>query len=69
MLFPKAKMGYTPTYQGDKTDEGWLVLDIGNMELEGVTKIYIDLRDIDAVKERKTKESKESDNVRRLLGG
>ncbi len=69
MQFPKEKMSFTSTYKGEKTDEGWLVLDIGNMELEGVTKIEVDLRDIDEVKKRKGKESDALDEARRLLGG
>lgn len=69
MQFPKEKMSFTSSYKGEKTDEGWLVLDIGNMELEGVTKLEIDLRDVETVKQRKGKESDALDDARRLLGG
>ncbi len=69
MLVPKEKMDHASTYRGDKSDDGWLVINIGNMELEGVTKLYIDLRDIDAVKQRKTNESDALDKAKRLLGG
>ena len=69
MLFPKEKMSHTPLYQGNKSEKGWLVLNIGNMELEGVNKIYIDLRDVDWVKERSYKESSALDAAKKLLGG
>ena len=69
MLFPKEKMDHTSTYQGNKSEEGWLVLNIGNMELEGVTKIYIDLNDVDVVKKKATKGVEALDKAKRLLGG
>lgn len=69
MLFPKQKMSHTTSYQGNKSDEGWLILNVGNMELDGVNKIYIDLRDVEEVKERAAKESEALERARRLLGG
>ncbi|HUV03616.1 MAG TPA: hypothetical protein VMX94_00745 [Armatimonadota bacterium] len=69
MLFPKERMGHTSTYQGNKSEEGWLILSIGNMELEGVNKVFIDLRDVEEVKERAAKESEALGKAKRLLGG
>ena len=69
MLFPKTKMGHTSTYQGNESEEGWLILNIGNVELEGVNKIYIDLRDVEEVRERKSKESDALNRAKRLLSG
>lgn len=69
MLFPKEKMSHTSIYQGNKSDEGWLILNIGNMELEGVNKILIDLRDLDEIKRRAQKESDALSEAKRLLGG
>lgn len=69
MLFPNKKIGFTSTYQGNKSDDGWLILDIGNMELEGVTKLYIDLRDVDEIKARGAKGSESASELRKLLGG
>jgi hypothetical protein len=69
MLFPKEKIGHTTSYQGNKSEDGWLVLNIGNMELEGVTKVYIDLRDVGEIKARASKESDALDRAKRLLGG
>ncbi|MBP6963649.1 MAG: hypothetical protein KBC96_04495 [Armatimonadetes bacterium] len=69
MQFPKEKMSFTSSYKGEKSEQGWLVLDIGNVELEGVTKIEIDLQDVETVKKRKSTESDALDDARRLLGG
>jgi len=69
MLFPKTKIDYSSTYQGRLSNEGWLILDIGNMELEGVTKIYLDLRDVDEIKAKKNRASDSASDAKRLLGG
>lgn len=69
MLFPKEKMSHVSIYAGNKSEEGWLVLNIGNMELEGVSKIYIDLRDVEGVKERSSREADALEQAKRLLGG
>ena len=69
MLFPKSKMSHTSTYQGNVSDEGWLILSIGNVELEGVTKIYIDLQDLQEIKQKSAKESDALNKAKKLLGG
>ena len=69
MLFPKEKISHTGLYQGNKSDEGWLILNIGNVELDGVSKIYIDLNDIDSIKKKAEKESEALRKTRMLLVG
>lgn len=69
MLFPKNKMGHTTSYQGNKSEDGWLILDIGNLELEGVTKVYIDMRDVGEIKSKKSKGDDALSKAKRLLGG
>ena len=69
MLFPKEKIGHTTSFEGNKSDEGWLILNIGNVELEGVNKVYIDLRDVGEIKKRAAKESDALDRAKRLLSG
>lgn len=69
MLFPKEKMKYASSYQGKSSDEGWLVLDIGGLELDGVTRVYIDLHDVEVVKQKKGKAADALDKTKRLLGG
>lgn len=69
MLFPKTKMSHTGTYQGNVSEDGWLILNIGNVELEGVTKIYIDLQDLNEIKGKAAKESEALNKAKKLLGG
>ncbi|HEY3298599.1 MAG TPA: hypothetical protein VGK34_08095 [Armatimonadota bacterium] len=69
MLFPKSKLSHTSLYQGNKSDDGWLILDIGNMELEGVTKLYIDLREVGEIKDKSSRKSESVSDLKRLLGG
>jgi len=69
LKFPKEKISFTSTYEGKSSEAGWLVLDITAMDLEGVGKIYIDLADVAAVKERRQKETDALEQAKKLLGG
>ena len=69
MDFPKQKMRFTSTHGGDRSEDGWLVLDVRNVDLEGVGQIYISLAD---VRELKAKGDQRADLLRQarsLLGG
>jgi hypothetical protein len=46
MLFPKNRLSLTKTYQGKTDAQGWLVLDLSAIELEGVKKIYLPIEDV-----------------------
>lgn len=62
-------MRFTTTHGGDRSEEGWLVLDVRNVDLEGVSQIVIRLAD---VRELKAKGDQQPDLLRRarsLLGG
>ncbi|MCL6588681.1 MAG: hypothetical protein K6U80_01875 [Firmicutes bacterium] len=69
MLFPKDKMSYTSVYEGKKSDEGWLVLNIAGIDLEGVSKIFVDLSDVEEIKTKKLKAQEALEEARRLLSG
>jgi len=69
MLLSRDKIGYTTTYQGQTSEAGWLVLNIANLDLEGVSKIYIDLRDVEEIRAGKSKESEALEKAKKLLGG
>src|SRR5438045_2343966 len=58
MDFPKQKMRFTSTHGSDRSEEGWLVLDIRNVDLEGVSQIYVSLAD---VRELKAKGDQQAD--------
>ncbi len=67
MIFPKDKIGHSYVYQGNKSEEGWLILNIGNVELDGVNKIYIALDDVQSIKDKASKQSDESQRIRELF--
>lgn len=57
MLFPKDKMQIAATFQGKTSDEGWLVLNIGKIDVEGVDRLYIDLSDVHKLQTQKDEQS------------
>ncbi len=52
MLFPKNKLRFTTLYQGETDPEGWLILDLANMDLDGINKVYIALPDVQGAKNK-----------------
>jgi len=50
MNFPRQKMRFTTTHGGDRSEEGWLVLDVRNVDLEGVSQIFISLAEVRELK-------------------
>lgn len=68
MLFPSQKLKYTRSYQGKTEPEGWLVLDIAGVDLDGVTKIYIPYGDVQSVHDRGDVASNRLQQARALLG-
>jgi len=69
MEFPKEHLGYSDTHGSKPSDNGWLILDVRTLDMEGVTKVYVNLDDVEAVKERKAQSESEADRLRKLLGG
>jgi hypothetical protein len=69
MDFPKQKMRFTSTHGGDRYEEGWLVLDIRNVDLEGVGQIYISLADVSELKAKGDQQVDLLRQARSLLGG
>jgi hypothetical protein len=68
MDFPKQKLRFTSTHGGDRSAEGWLVLDIRNVDLEGVSQIYINLVDVRELKARGDQQADLLKQARSLLG-
>lgn len=69
MDFPKDKLDYTTTHRAETSSGGWLILNVHNIDLDGVNKIYINLDDVESVKQRRAKSESEAERVKRLLGG
>lgn len=69
MDLPKEKIGFLKSHRGEVTPEGWLVLDVANLDLDAVTKIYVDMRDVEAARIRGDEEAEQLRKARELLGG
>ena len=69
MNFPKTKMQFTSTHGGSPSVQGWLVLDIANMDLDGVHKIYVSLEDVDRLRAAGDLQQERLRKARELLGG
>jgi hypothetical protein len=69
MDFPKQKMRFTTTHGGDQSEDGWLVLDVKNVDLDGVSQIVISLADVRELKAKGDQQEELLKRARSLLGG
>jgi hypothetical protein len=69
MLFPKNRMRLTDTYQGKSDPEGWIMLDLKGFDLEGATKLYLSLADIQKLRAGGDVQAAKLAQARALLGG
>ncbi len=69
MDFPKQKMRFTSAHGDDRSEEGWLVLDVRNVDLDGVTEIVICLADVRDLKAKGDQQVDRLAQLRNLLGG
>lgn len=51
MLFPKSRMRFTTSFQGKTEPEGWITLELTGADLEGVSKLYLSMEDIQKLKQ------------------
>lgn len=69
MDFPKEKMEVTSSHGDRPSESGWLVLHLGTLDLEGVSKIYINLDHLADLKEHSHRHTDALERMRSLLGG
>ncbi len=69
MIFPKTKMRLLNSYEGRASQQGWLELNVAAVDIEGASKILINLDDLNALQSQREKESSELNKARKLLGG
>ncbi|MDE2125695.1 MAG: hypothetical protein KGJ62_03815 [Armatimonadetes bacterium] len=67
MLFPSGRMQFSRTMPGHSSTDGWLVLNIGGVDLDGVKQVYVAVKDIDALRTREAGASNRADQLRRLM--
>lgn len=68
MDFPSDRLGFTTKHGTEESEAGWLVLNVQNVDLEGVNRIYVDLRDLEQIKARSTKKEAAAERARELFG-
>jgi hypothetical protein len=69
MDFPKEKMQFVTSHSGNSSPQGWLVLNIANMDLDGVNRIVISLEDVDRLRAAGDVQAEKLRKARELLGG
>jgi hypothetical protein len=69
MQFPQTRLKFVTTYQGKTDPNGWLVLDLAGLDLDGVNKLYLPFEQIDAAKLGGDKAADKLKQARMLLGG
>lgn len=57
MKIPGRFLKYTARHGGTPSSEGWLEIDIRALDLDGVTKLYVNLDDVSRVKEKRDQAS------------
>ncbi|HOJ21448.1 MAG TPA: hypothetical protein PLU39_08740 [Armatimonadota bacterium] len=68
MDFPKERMEIVSHHGGKESEEGWLVLNLGPFDLEGITKIYVNLDDIADIRRHGERRAEVLEQMRSLLG-
>jgi len=46
MQIPARFLRVNPSYRGTPSEEGWLEIDIKAVDIEGISKIYVNLDDV-----------------------
>ena len=69
MRFPKNRVRFTKSYDGKASDQGYLVLDLKGLDIEGATSLVLDVSDVEAAREAGDQQSDALKKARDLLGG
>lgn len=69
MIFPKEKMRLLETYSGKESEAGWLELNVAAVDIEGASKVLINLDEVAALKLKRSNQSDALEEARKLLGG
>jgi len=69
MNFPRNRLRFTRTHDGSTSATGWLELDVKGLDLEGVSKITIELAEVDRLRHGGDQQDEALKRARDLLGG
>jgi hypothetical protein len=66
MRIPRERLEVKPTFEGRDSPAGWLEINLKGIDLEGVTRLYVDMADLEGLRSR---QSDAEDLFKRLRGG
>jgi hypothetical protein len=69
MNFPRNRMRFVRTHEGSVSAAGWLELDVRAVDLEGASKVFIDLAEVDRMRAAGDQSDQALETAKRLLGG
>lgn len=69
MRFPKQKLRFTKLHDGRTVPEGYIVLDLKGVDMEGVTSLVLEVADIEAARAGGDQQEEAKRRARELLGG
>lgn len=69
MNFPRKRIRFTLTHDGSISKEGFIILDLKGLDIDGVTTLALDMQDLEHAREQGDSQAFARDNVSRLLGG
>ena len=58
MQIPSRFLRVNPSYRGTESKEGWLEIDIKAVDIEGVSRLYVNLDDVARMKAKRGEASK-----------
>ena len=53
MQIPARFLRVNPSYRGTQSQEGWLEIDIKAVDIEGVSKLYVNLDDVAVIRKKR----------------
>jgi hypothetical protein len=68
MRFPRQRIAYVTTFEGHAAPEGFIVLDLKGLDLEGVTKLVLDGEHLSDARNQGERRQDAAQNLRNLLG-
>lgn len=68
MRFPKERIRFATLYEGHSAPDGYLVLDLKGLDIEGVTKLVLEMADIEAARSAGDKQADAKKRVLEMLG-
>ena len=69
MRFPKNRIRFAGSYDGKTSDQGYLILDLKGLDIEGATSLVLEMADVDQARVKGDQQSDALKKARDLLGG